>query len=258
MFPSKYPRVRKPRKHIKSKGKLFSNAELSWETACCNREPGSAPQSRDGAVVRQPTSSYPHACADSPHFWGQCVWWIPPWPALMGVAEKNKAPCFPYWRHDFQAPLQLPAVNVYTACSSSGMPLLLTHRAGGQHPLTEHLARAPQGRTTICQSQRWIIGLGLGETSRFLSPSFHPAWEYSRYPCSPDSGKTSQTRFQMERTVWRVRWPDVRSQQHLSFDHSKSPFPPQLNGKNSQVTYWGCQGPIKKIPRLFSTQALNK
>lgn len=206
MFPSKYPGVWKPRKHIKSKGKLFSKAELSWETACCNGEPGSAPQSRGWSRWSgSPPAPTLRACVDSPHFWGRCMWWIAPWPAPMGVAAKNRAPCFPYWRHDFWAPLQLSAVNVYTACSSSGRPLLLTHRVGAQHPLTEHLACALRGRitekwTTIRQSQRWTIGLGLGGTSRFLSPSFHPMWEYSRYTCSPDSGKTSQIMFQMKRT----------------------------------------------------------
>lgn len=165
----------------------------------------SSPEQGMEPVVRQPTSSYPHACADSPHVWGRCMWLIVPWPAPMGVAEKNRAPCFPCWRHDFRAPLQPSAVNVYTACSSSGRPLMLTHRAGGQHPLTEHLACAPQGRITkkwtiICQSQKWIIGLGLGGTSRFLSSSFHPGWESSSYTCHPDSGKKSQTMFQMERT----------------------------------------------------------
>lgn len=239
MFPSKYPGVWKPRKHIKRKGKLFSKAELSWETACWNREPGSAPQSRGWSRWSgSPPAPTLHACVDSPHFWGRCMWWIAPWPAPVGVAEKNRASCFPYWRHDFRAPSQLSAVNVYTACSSSGGPPLLTHRAGAQHPLTEHLACAPRGRiikkwTTIRQSQRWTIGLCLGGTSRFLSPPSPCVGIFPLHLQPRQWEDISDNVSNGTNTVWRIRRPDIRSQKHLSFDHSKSQFPPQFNGKNS-------------------------
>lgn len=184
----------------------------------------SSPEQGMEPVVRQPTSSCPRACVDSPHVWGRCMWWIASWPVPMGVAEKNRAPCFPCWRHDFRAPLQPSAVNVYTACSSSGRPLVLTHRAGGQHPLTKHLACAPRGRIT----KKWTnhipvpeVNYRFGLRRNFKIPEFLlPLWVgiFWFHLSSRQWEDISDNVSNATNTVWRVREADIRPfDQSLSF-----------------------------------------
>lgn len=143
MFPSKYPWAWKPRKHIKSKEKLFSNAELIWENACCNRKPGSAPPKQGmEPVVRQPTSSYPRAYVDNPRFWGWCdrcldlgrwVWLRKP---LLSASHTEAMTSLLLCNHLYWMFTQ--PVSVRRASHAK-------HQAGGKHTCTEHLACAPWG-----------------------------------------------------------------------------------------------------------------
>ena len=145
MFPSKYSWAWKPRKHIKSKGKLFSKAEFVWETAHCNRKPGSAPpEAGDGAsgqAAHQPLPS----CLGRQSSFLRMMWLTVPRPVSMGATWENHCSV-------------LPILKMWLHCSSAAAsseclhslflflgPPMLNHQAGGKCTCTEYVTCAPWG-----------------------------------------------------------------------------------------------------------------
>lgn len=106
---------------------------------------------------------------------------------------ENITQYFPYWRHDFIAPLQPSVVNVYTACFSSWGPLMLNHQAGVRHAFTERLARAPQGRITEKETILWSYAGPEGALQTLNWKVLKETWVSLSTLCG-DSGCSLQSR----------------------------------------------------------------
>lgn len=181
MFPSKYPWVWKPRKHIKSKGKLFSKAELIWGTARWNRKPGSTgPTQGMEPVVGQP----PASTLQLPASLLKTAWLI------------NGALRCPYGRDWESHCSALPILKTWlhssfaTICSECLHSLFLFLRASRakrpgwwQAYIHRALSVCPTGKDNRetddhMPAQKVNYRLGIGGPFRMPEFSFHRVWEF--------------------------------------------------------------------------------
>lgn len=146
----KIPMGLKAQKHIKSKGKLFSKAELIWETACCNREPGSAPlkQGGDGASGQAAHQLLPLCFRWQSSFLRMVYVIDGSLTCVSGCDWENHCsglPILKTWLHSSFA-------TICTDCLHSLFLFLKASHAkpsgSGKHTFTEHSACAPWGRIT--------------------------------------------------------------------------------------------------------------
>lgn len=202
----KIPRGLKAQKtHKKKRETVFqSRAELR-NCMLEQRAWLSSPEQGMEPVVRQPTSSYP-----------PCLCWQSSLLRTVYVMDRAlTCACGCGWeKQSFVLPILktwLPS-SFATICSECLHSLFLFWRASPANPSGRcsastywALSMCPTGKdnkemdnhTPVPEVNYRSV---LRRNFKIPESSFHPAWEYSRYTCSPDSGKTSQIMFQMERT----------------------------------------------------------